>query len=322
MSETLSFQTAVPPSAKVDADVFFDILMCVGISADELVWLWTSCREVSRHCKDAVERIFISKHLKKTFLSVPGGMQFHETYGKVHLQTEFVFSGLDSNDRTRAIFHVDRSNSNKDPEFAAAVDSLVLQHLQSVFKHGNSVAHPKITIQIRHSINDTYMPDLEPKWDQFEMKINWMGMYSAWFREAKEKNRLKDEIVKKLEEKMRETRGANELDPIQSLQLVMKAMKAVHTRAWQTVRDQRIAWNVRKYGYLEDEDEVEFDPVGAQNLQSAEQELDYEEPFSDEEDNEPPVEEDMLGEGGFEEDEEDGDEEDEDEEEAWVTDDD
>lgn len=54
------------------ADVLYRILMFTGVKIHDLVWLWTS-RNVSRQFKDAVERVFIIRHLKRTCLSSNGG---------------------------------------------------------------------------------------------------------------------------------------------------------------------------------------------------------------------------------------------------------
>lgn len=53
----------------LNADVAYYILLYVGVELKDLTWLWATCREVSRPFKDAVERVFITKHLKRTSLS-------------------------------------------------------------------------------------------------------------------------------------------------------------------------------------------------------------------------------------------------------------
>lgn len=55
------------------ADVFYNILMFIGVKTRDLVFLWTTCREVSRDFKNAVEHVFITRHIKKTFLKIDGG---------------------------------------------------------------------------------------------------------------------------------------------------------------------------------------------------------------------------------------------------------
>ena len=66
---------------------------------------------------------------------------------------------------------------------------MMKRHLMSTFEYGNPVHHPKIIVQIRHSANDTFIPGLEFDFDNLEMKLDWMGMYSEWFKEEKEHSR-------------------------------------------------------------------------------------------------------------------------------------
>lgn len=56
-------------SLAIPADLFYNILYHVK----DLTFLWTSCREVSTDFKRAVERVFITKHLRKTWLKFDGG---------------------------------------------------------------------------------------------------------------------------------------------------------------------------------------------------------------------------------------------------------
>ena len=68
----LSLMQSLPPLT-FNTDVFTHILMFIGTKDHDMTWLWTTCREVSRDFKDAVERVFITRHLKKTWLRVEGG---------------------------------------------------------------------------------------------------------------------------------------------------------------------------------------------------------------------------------------------------------
>lgn len=55
------------------ADVISLILMHVGVKAKDLTFLWATCRVVSRDFKNAVEHVFETRHLKRTFLKMDGG---------------------------------------------------------------------------------------------------------------------------------------------------------------------------------------------------------------------------------------------------------
>lgn len=106
---------------------------------------------------------------------------------KVALATEFMFSHLDPVDRTCAIF--------RDIECHDDIKPLLSKHLASMFEYGNPVHRPRIYIQIRHHANDTYMPDFESNWTALEIRCNWMGMYSEWFKEEKEHSRYLRDLV-------------------------------------------------------------------------------------------------------------------------------
>lgn len=73
MSSTAS-TSAQTSECRFSADVFFSILMFSGTKKHEMQELWIS-REVSRAYKDAVERVFIARHLRKTeFEMTRGGL--------------------------------------------------------------------------------------------------------------------------------------------------------------------------------------------------------------------------------------------------------
>lgn len=78
------------------ADVFYAILMFTGVKIHNLVWLWTS-RNVSRQFKDAVERVFIMRHLKRTRLSIYGGAWYSvlaASYCTLLPTCSFILNGL------------------------------------------------------------------------------------------------------------------------------------------------------------------------------------------------------------------------------------
>ncbi|KAK1229404.1 hypothetical protein PQX77_007524, partial [Marasmius sp. AFHP31] len=50
-------------------DIFMQILMKTRVKDRDMAWSWTG-RQVSRAFKDAVERVFITKRIKKTGLKV------------------------------------------------------------------------------------------------------------------------------------------------------------------------------------------------------------------------------------------------------------
>jgi hypothetical protein len=69
---TVLFMSSQQPT--ISEDLFFNILWFFGASHTDLMFLWTTCREVSREFKYAVERLFIAKHLGRTYLRIDAGM--------------------------------------------------------------------------------------------------------------------------------------------------------------------------------------------------------------------------------------------------------
>ncbi len=57
-----------PPPHVIPADIVNEILLQYGVK--NIAFLWLNCRPVSHNFKDAVERVFVAKHLKKTWLHV------------------------------------------------------------------------------------------------------------------------------------------------------------------------------------------------------------------------------------------------------------
>ena len=64
-----------------------------------------------------------------------------------------------------------------------------------MFAHGSLPNRPRIIVQIRHDANDTAIPGFEANWDTMEIKVDWMGMLSEWFKEQKEYSRRLREWV-------------------------------------------------------------------------------------------------------------------------------
>ncbi|KAL0564402.1 hypothetical protein V5O48_017645 [Marasmius crinis-equi] len=70
MASTPSTFVAPRTPLTFSSDAFFHVLMHIEVKDQHLVFLWTTCRGASKDFKDAVERVFITRHLKKTSLKV------------------------------------------------------------------------------------------------------------------------------------------------------------------------------------------------------------------------------------------------------------
>ncbi len=93
-----------PPSSwDVPADVFYEILLQYG--ARNLSFLGLNCRPVSRNFKEAVERVFVTKHLRRIWLHVDTGRLIQSMshssltdyflQGELETDVELQFYGLD-----------------------------------------------------------------------------------------------------------------------------------------------------------------------------------------------------------------------------------
>lgn len=74
----------------------------------------------------------------------------------------------------------------------------MIKHLRGIFRGfetANPVHAPQVVVSVRHLANDTYVPDFEPNWKELQIRCNWIGMYSEWFREEKEYGRAIGEFV-------------------------------------------------------------------------------------------------------------------------------
>ena len=58
------------------------------------------------------------------------------------------------------------------------------------------MADKQIFVQIRRDANDTVVPNLEFSAEDLELKLDWMGMFSEWFKEEKEHRRRFRQVVK------------------------------------------------------------------------------------------------------------------------------
>lgn len=103
------------------------------------------------------------------------------------LGSKFSFSHLDPENRARAIF--------RDSSCFQDIKPLLSKCFASMFRDGMEPHRLRIYVQLRHSVNDTDVPDFEPNWDALEIKCNWMGMYSEYMKERREYTRRMGEWV-------------------------------------------------------------------------------------------------------------------------------
>ncbi|KAK7026503.1 hypothetical protein VNI00_015583 [Paramarasmius palmivorus] len=230
-SNAISSTRSASSPLSFNSNVFFNILMFVGVKESDLTFLWTTCRGVSRDFKDAVERVFIARHIQKTWIRF------------IHAGTQFQFSHIDPDDPSRAVF--------RDEETSIQDRPVIISRLQRFFGDGIPPHTPMIVVHIRSYANDTWIPILEYDWDAMEATVDWRGMYTEYFREEKEHTRRvamleKDRHNQRKLMQMREMidRGQIELD--KAILIAGKAYLAESEDAKRAVRSERIAWNVRR----------------------------------------------------------------------------
>ncbi|KAK7049949.1 hypothetical protein VNI00_005379 [Paramarasmius palmivorus] len=243
----------------ISEDLFFNILWFVGASHTDLTFLWTTCREVSREFKYAVERLFIAKHLGRTYLRIDAGEHRYAVGGKFSLGVVFCFAHLDPTNRSRAVFRV---QENCPAEFKPVLG----QQFSSTFKHGNPAGRPGVVVQIHRFANDTAIPDMEPSWEKLEIKVSWMGMYSEWFKEEKEYTRRLKLFMNRLDQSAAEMHRRSEkgkLDLMTFLQTAAVSFPDGSEDLKKAVRGERIAQNVRKESGI---DWADTDDAGYQRL--------------------------------------------------------
>ncbi|SJK99542.1 uncharacterized protein ARMOST_02847 [Armillaria ostoyae] len=244
-----------PPPHEIPTDVLYEILLQYG--EKNLSFLWLNCRPVSRNFKDAVERVFVTKHLKKTWL--------HVDIGRRDTDVELQFYGLDPTDSARAIF-----------------ESCVYQdYLEWEFSNGPSLEFPHVIIQIRHEANDTMLPDFRYEFNpdpdiEFEVSFDWKAMYSHFFQEQREAQRRLDECYRSIRAEAEAARVPF-FQTIRGFRYV--AFGVDHIRIGRTVRSERIRRNVLEN---EGKDVSGDDHPGFEKLESKKRLAILEDPYSDE----------------------------------------
>ncbi|KAK0470269.1 uncharacterized protein EV420DRAFT_1499461 [Desarmillaria tabescens] len=281
-------------SQEPPTDIFYEILLNSGVKDPS--FLWITCRQVSRSFKDAVERVFVARHLKKTWLHIDAGNWYSPEHGKVFFAPEFKFSRLDPANLSRAIYRYDECHEDFRDELA--------RRLRQMFRNGPSLERPRVIIQVRRSANDTMLPEFQSTFDPesnvFEISFDWKGMYSHFFREQKEVNRRIHDWVEGLKDEVKAVRNSPVVGDIGFGGYFMRIMDIYASndnKTCKTIRSERIRRNV-----LENEGRVVSgqDDVGYQRVKEEERAIGWEDPYSDEEESEENEKDDADSEGDWE----------------------
>ncbi|KAF9067589.1 hypothetical protein BDP27DRAFT_1422753 [Rhodocollybia butyracea] len=165
--------------SEVPPELYCEILVYYPIKQQELTFLWTTGRLVSRHFKSAVERVFWERHLPRTYLEIRDDDP-NFSFGC------FEFSRIDENNPALAVFMDKNCTDQERPR--------IVERIKSVFEdgdgpHGYDFQEPQIRVQIRHEVNDTPLLGFEPDWNNLVIWFDWKQTFSAFFSEDKEFHR-------------------------------------------------------------------------------------------------------------------------------------
>uniref|UniRef100_A0A0W0FHI2 Uncharacterized protein n=1 Tax=Moniliophthora roreri TaxID=221103 RepID=A0A0W0FHI2_MONRR len=109
---------------------------------------------------------------------------------KFSLGVVFCFAQVDPDDRERAIFRIQEDCPDH-------FKPMLRQRFDSLFNQAGSPAQqPRAIVQIRRHANDTSVPDMFPDREKLEIKVNWVGVYSEFFKEEKEYTRRLEVFVR------------------------------------------------------------------------------------------------------------------------------
>ncbi|KAK0222827.1 hypothetical protein EDD85DRAFT_859855 [Armillaria nabsnona] len=273
------------------SDIFYEILL--HSSVKEHSFFWITCRQVSRSFKDAVEHVFITKHLNKTWIRIDAGIWHSSEHGKVFLASDIKYSHLDPADPSRAVFKYVECHEDFREELA--------HRLSQMLKNAPSLERPRVMIQVRRSANDTMLPEFQSTFDPgtnlFEISFDWKGMYSHFFREQKEVGRRMREWVESVKDEVRALGKDGGDGGLGSFARVMRMYANNNDEIRKTIRSERIRRNV-----LENEGRVVSgqDDAGYQRVKEEEHAIGWEDPYSDEDEYDEDEREDAESEGDWE----------------------
>ncbi len=162
---------------------------------DDLVHLWTDCRQVCRQFKDDIERVFRIKHLTKTAITfdcgrstlkrlkmnladaVAGVWYNSEAFGgKVNLRCISFRLGRLENEGETAVFNIEDCAEEYMSEIMRRVSYCIAT---------SSIENPGHIVTFRGTPNDTEVTDLAVDESSREIRLNWRAMFSQFFAEDK-----------------------------------------------------------------------------------------------------------------------------------------
>ncbi|KAI9714162.1 MAG: hypothetical protein M1812_006490 [Candelaria pacifica] len=256
---------------------------------DQLLYLWISCRPVSKFFKEEVEFIFRDRHLPKTFIQFQTDSEYpfagHDYGHEGEPQCEWALSHISQADRSIAIFIV---NEKSFIHQHSAVARRIMPQIIDEQEWPERLFEPQHIVQIRHEANDIGIPGLSVDYEKMEMSFSWRELYSNFFAEEKLAKILIAEKQAELDTHVSHLKGKN-----MDMQKLMMATMNKWMGAWEAsklearrVRVRRQFKEIHGLEYDEGRDEGLLPTKrGQKNLMRRTQYVGLDE-FSDEEDDE------------------------------------
>ncbi|TVY52887.1 hypothetical protein LSUE1_G009920 [Lachnellula suecica] len=228
---------------------------------NDLPALWISYRHVCKTFQDAVESIFIEKHLPKTWLRWNLGDLWDEEDGNVILTVEFEFGNL-SEDNSIAFFKGDFEG-----KYSAKIRHLLQRQISDTTSIP-AVIEPSHEIQVHHDLNDTPIPGLQLNPENMQLSVNWRELYTRFYGEEQlyhkglEKWTSNKDTWKK---DLAEQTGKGQIGTMDAVRRAIEAFAsgseesrkiARRARIWRQFRDNGEDWDYEKMGDLEEEERV------------------------------------------------------------------
>ncbi|EIN09416.1 hypothetical protein PUNSTDRAFT_142986 [Punctularia strigosozonata HHB-11173 SS5] len=310
--------TSRPFSSAFPNEIYALIVAAASSSqVQDLTWLWTSCRRVSRDFKALTESFCRERHLPKTSLHTSAGMRYTKTTGKVLFNADFVYKELDPSDPNVAIFTTECA-----PEHKEMMKNVMLEHLAMRTRWEG-----KWDIVIRHHVNDVEVPGLKVDWDNLEMRLDWTVLFSQfWYEELEIQRRqqLKAEGRKAQVLEWRRQIETGEMSEMEAFEMLFTTFNGIARGTVDDVRKDRLIRRWVRQGKVEgvahperliDRQDREEMAMGARRLQDRRVVISMDACNSDDEAEEEPEEE-SYTEGDQDEDDEDEDDYESDEDEC------
>lgn len=166
-------------------------------SDDDLTYLWTSCRPVSKFFKEEVEFIFRDRHLPKMRLTFDSTKPFLKCSIAPYLIHSYYLEGYPIQTLDAVVRHCEWvfsnvSRSNKDVAiFVRKEDEdryLSPQTISNIIAKKDRKDYtwkPQRTVQVRREANDLDLPALSVDYEKMELSLNWNDLFCRFYAEQK-----------------------------------------------------------------------------------------------------------------------------------------